>query len=197
MTNISVLHGSNGPSPFSWQSTEGWWGFRHPQSGLLALRDVVANSCRDGDDGAWSTFFVRVGDTQQTARVLPSTAGQATWVVMTEGCKPDALDCNDARGGLVNLDQSRARKDLGIYKLGLEKNLGHNASGDYGLDTLSLGLRSSPTLDSQVVVGIQTNRYRVGIIGLNQQPTNLSNFTHPYPSLLTTLRTQDMIPSLS
>ena len=116
---------------------------------------------------------------------------------MTEGCEPGTLDCDDARGGLVNLNQSSARQDLGIYDLGLEKNLGHNASGDYGLDTLSLGLQSSPTLDSQVVVGIQTNRYRVGIIGLNQQPTNLSNFTHPYPSLLTTLRTQDLIPSLS
>ena len=156
------------------------------------LRCWTANAHRDGNDGAWSSFFIRVGDPAQAVRVLPSTAGQATWVVMTEGCQPSAPECVDDRGGLVNLNQSSSRKDLGIYYLDLEKNLGHNPSGDYGLDKLALGegpTGGSPTLDSQVVVGIQTNRYRVGITGLNQQPTNISNFTHPYPSLLTTLRT--------
>ena len=119
---------------------------------------------------------------------------------MSEGCQLSALDCVNGRGGIVNLNLSSSRKDLGIFYLDLEKNLGHNASGDYGLDKLALGLGQgdgSPTLESQVVVGIQTNQYRVGIIGLNQQPTNVSNFTHPYPSLLTTLRTQNLIPSLS
>lgn len=119
---------------------------------------------------------------------------------MTEGCQPPSSACTDARGGLVNLNQSSSRQELGLYDLNLELNLGHNASGDYGLDTVALGLSAAtdgPTLDSQVVVGIQTNRYRVGMFGLNQQPTNVSNFTRPYPSFLTTLKTQDIIPSLS
>ena len=119
---------------------------------------------------------------------------------MTEGCQSATPACNDARGGLVNLNQSSTRQELGIYDLNLELNLGHNDSGGYGLDTVALGLSDAtggPTLDSQVVVGIQTNRYRVGVFGLNQQPTNVSNFTHPYPSFLTALKTQDLIPSLS
>lgn len=161
------------------------------------------DSChRDGDDGDWSTFYLRVGTPEQTVRVLPSTAGQASWVVMTGGCPPElpSPGCSDSRGALVDLNASTSRKELGLFGLNLELNFGRNESGDYGLDALALGLTPStggPTLNDQVVVGIETNLYRVGMFGLNQQPTNLSNFSNPHPSFLTTLKTQKSIPSLS
>ncbi|KAL8792394.1 MAG: hypothetical protein Q9195_005008 [Heterodermia aff. obscurata] len=168
--------GSSGP--ISWQPTTGW----------------------DGDDGDWSTFFLRVGSPEQTVRVLPSTAGQATWVVMNEGCQPFSPECSNARGDTVNLNQSSTRKEIGLFDLGLEKNFGRNESGDYGLDSLALGFTNSsggPTLDSQIVVGIETNHYRVGMFGLNQQPTNLSSYSNSYPSFLASLKAQNLIPSLS
>ena len=154
---------------------------------------------REGDDGAWSTFFLRVGEPEQVVRVLPSTAAPATWVVMDEGCQPASQECTDARGGLVNLNESTSRRDLGIFDLNLELNLGHNESGLYGLDTLALGANAangSPPLDSQVVVGIETNNYRFGILGLSDQPMNVSNFSHPYPSVLSTMKAQNIVTSL-
>jgi hypothetical protein len=40
----------------------------------------------EGNDGSWSTFVIRVGTPAQTFRVLPSTAGQETWVPAPEEC---------------------------------------------------------------------------------------------------------------
>ena len=141
-----------------------------------------------------------MGSPEQTVRVLPSTAGQATWVVMDGGCQPFSSECSNERGDTVNLNQSSSRKEIGLFDLGLELNFGRNESGDYGLDSLALGLSNTtggPALDSQVVVGIETNHYRVGMFGLNEQPTNLSSYTNSYPSFLTSLKTQNLIPSLS
>ncbi|KAL6716063.1 hypothetical protein ACLMJK_007025 [Lecanora helva] len=167
------------PSPISWQPSESW----------------------DGDDGAWSSFFLRVGTPGQAVRVLPSTAGSVTWAVIPEGCQPQSLACSDARGGLFNVNESSSWNELGIYTLGLEQNFaGHNESGLYGLDTIGLGASNAtngPVLDSQVVVGIETNHYRTGIFGLNNQPQNITNITNTYTSFLTSLRTKNLIPSLS
>ena len=52
------------PQPFSFSPSEIW----------------------EGNDGSWSTFIVRVGTPAQTFRVLPSTAGQETWVPAPEEC---------------------------------------------------------------------------------------------------------------
>lgn len=119
---------------------------------------------------------------------------------MNEGCQPFSSECSDARGNTVNLNQSVSRKEFGLFDLGLELNLGRNESGDYGLDSLALGLNNAtggPALDSQIVVGIETNHYRVGMFGLSQQPTNVSTYSNSYSSFLTSLKTQNLIPSLS
>ena len=132
--------------------------------------------------------------------MLPSTAGQATWVVMNQGCQPFSSECSNDRGSTVNLNQSTSRKEFGLFDLGLELNLGRNESGDYGLDSLALGSNNAtggPTLDSQIVVGIETNDYRVGMLGLNQQPIKLSSHSDSYSSFLTSLKTRNLIPSLS
>ena len=119
---------------------------------------------------------------------------------MDGGCQPFSSECSNERGDTVNLNESSSRKEIGLFDLGLELNFGRNESGDYGLDSLALGLSTAtggPMLDSQVVVGIETNRYRIGMFGLNQQPTNLSSFSDPYPSFLASLKAQNLIPSLS
>ena len=119
---------------------------------------------------------------------------------MNGGCQPFSSECSNDRGDTVSLNQSSSRKEIGLFDLGLELNFGRNETGDYGLDSLALGLGTTtggPTLDSQVVVGIETNRYRVGMFGLNQQPTNLSSYFNSYPSFLASLKAQNVIPSLS
>ena len=192
-----TMTGSKGPSPISWPPSQFWYNLQHNS---LPINRHAKSSERDGDDGLWSSFDLRVGDPEQVVRVLPSTAGYVTWVVMTTGCQPLSFACSSSRGGLFNLTQSSSRNDLGLYNLDLELNLGDNETGSYGVDKIALGLSNvtgGPTVDSQIVVGIETDYYRTGMFGLSPQPTNLTNFTEPHASFLTTLKTQNLIPSLS
>ena len=141
-----------------------------------------------------------MGTPEQIVRVLPSTAGSATWIVMPGGCESLSSQCADARGGLFNPNQSSSWKDLGPYTLALEQNLGHNESGAYGLDTISIGLTNAtggPTLSSQIIAGIETEHWYLGLIGLQQQPMNLTDFSQPHESFMSSLRARNFIPSLS
>lgn len=52
----------------------------------------------DGNDGAWSTFVIRVGTPAQLFRVLPSTSGTETWVPIPDNCKAGISWCGNARG---------------------------------------------------------------------------------------------------
>lgn len=79
-------------------------------------------------------------------------------------------------------------------------NLGYSDSATYGLDTVALGLSNatgSSQLESQVVAGFENLDYYVGLFGLSHQGTNFSDYTTPNATFLTTLKEQNMIPSLS
>ena len=169
---------------------------------------------RDGDDGNWSSFALRVGNPEQSVRVLISTADDNTKVIDPGGCPPGtqgitpSLTCSRSRGELFNASLSSTWLSKGIYSLGLENNLGYDSDGSYGLDTVALGVSNGtggPVLPGQVVGSLTENLFYTGLFGLNNQPTNFtdsqdsSNLTDtvPYPSFLTTLKNQSRIPSLS
>lgn len=108
--------------------------------------------------------------------------------------------CTASRGGLFNSSQSNSWVLRGDYPLGLERNLGYDDSGTFGLDTISLGFSNDnggPTLKSQVVTGIATEHYYVGRFGLSIQGTHFPTFNAAKPSYLTTLKSKGLIPSLS
>ncbi|KAL6715357.1 hypothetical protein ACLMJK_007623 [Lecanora helva] len=52
----------------------------------------------DGNDGAWSTFVIRVGTPPQLFRVLPSVNGLETWVPIPDQCAKGQAWCGNARG---------------------------------------------------------------------------------------------------
>ena len=52
----------------------------------------------DGNDGAWSTFVIRVGTPPQLFRVLPSTNGLETWLPLSDQCSQGIAWCGNARG---------------------------------------------------------------------------------------------------
>ena len=52
----------------------------------------------DGNDGAWSTFVIRVGTPYQFFRVLPSTNGQETLLPLSDQCGNGKAWCGNARG---------------------------------------------------------------------------------------------------
>ncbi|KAL8810372.1 MAG: hypothetical protein Q9200_002631 [Gallowayella weberi] len=166
------------PSPISWPPSQFW-----------------------ETDGGSSSFNLRVGTPPQVARVLVSTAGQATWVVSPLGCPPGvSTSCSDVRGWLYDSDKSRTWQELGNFSLGLETNLYPSDNATYGLDSVALGSTDNnggPNLTNQVVAAISGYEYVLGMFGLGQQPTNLSDFNQPIPSFLTSLYNQKLIPSLS
>ena len=109
--------------------------------------------------------------------------------------------CVDVRGGLYSFANSSSWTNKGFFELGPnEVNLGYNVSAEYGMDTVSLGFSNAtggPTLQGQVVAGYEKFRYYVGSFGLSNQPTNFSSLSDSHPSFLASLRSQDLIPSLS
>ncbi|KAI9682257.1 MAG: hypothetical protein M1817_000311 [Caeruleum heppii] len=155
----------------------------------------------DGSDGSWSSFSIRVGSPEQYLRVMPSTAGSATWVILTTGCDTNLRSsCAESRGALFNPNESTTWSDRGFFGLELNTNLNYSGSGSYGLETVGVGLADGPgmpLLEKQVVAGIIIEQYHLGVFGLNPQPTNFTTFNDPQPSFLTSLRGQNLIPSLS
>ncbi|KAF3395854.1 hypothetical protein F1880_006818, partial [Penicillium rolfsii] len=163
----------------------------------------------EGNDGPWSSFFLRVGTPPQSVRVLVSTASPESMVVLSGyGCSKSVFanaptDCAVSRGTLYNMNESSSWHELGLFSInqngvGLEANLGYDQRADFALEKLSIGL-TGPTLNNQTVAGIATSDpFYLGIFGLNPQPVNftsLGNFSSP--SFLTALKDEAIIPSLS
>lgn len=134
--------------------------------------------------------------------MLISTASQQTWVVIKNGCLLNDALCKDARGGIYYPENSTtwSQHEAGYYKLQLELNLVNNsANGLYGNDTIGLGLRGSggPTLKNQIIAGIGAEEYYLGLFGVNPKPTNFTTLDVGQVSYMTSLKDQNLIPSVS
>ncbi|EMD89485.1 hypothetical protein COCHEDRAFT_1108162 [Bipolaris maydis C5] len=171
----------------------------------------------EGDDGRWSTFVVRVGTPEQSFRVLPSTVSSETFLPMAGACKDDEhmstvglvrQDCAFSRGAEIyqgrtnngfQANLSSTWHEVGIYQTTNREELGYNASGLYGLDTLGLMIANSggPTLENQTIGAVVNPRLWVGRLGMDVKPSNFSDFANPQPSLIKTLHEEGYIPSLS
>lgn len=159
----------------------------------------------DGNDGPWSSFYLGIGSPAQYVKVLISTAGYQTWAVVPQGCiASDPPDCATLRGGQFIPSQSSTWKYNnasinGTFTLGLETNLDYSGNGNYGYDTMVLGYPGSngPSLQQQIIAGIATKEFYLGIFGLNPRSTNFSTFNDPVPSYMATLKNRFTIPSLS
>ncbi|KAI9701830.1 MAG: hypothetical protein M1836_001174 [Candelina mexicana] len=162
---------------------------------------IPASQYWEGNDGPWSSFQLRVGTPEQYPRVLVSTNGISTWVVLpSTGCGLNDTACAISRGTLFNPNTSSTWSDQGVYNLDRELNLDYTGNADYGLEKVGLGLDNAagPSLDSMVVAAFQDNvYYYMGLFGLSPLPTNFTTFNDPQPSFLTTLRKKNLIPSLS
>ncbi|KAK5161623.1 hypothetical protein LTR04_004020 [Oleoguttula sp. CCFEE 6159] len=72
-------------------------------------------------------------------------------------------------------------------------------NAQYGYDTVGLGGvgEGGPTLKNMTVGGLAVNDFYLGIFGVNPKPTNFTSFAEGSPSYITTLRDQNLIPSVS
>ena len=166
----------------------------------------------EGIDGKWNTFSLRVGTPYQVARVFVSTASQQTWVIAKRACMQsqtnDATnttvqvqnsDCYNSRGWTFDANRSTTWDPNGFYQLWIEKNLELSGNGEYGWDTVGLGLpgEEGPTLQNTTVGTLISSDFWLGHFGVNPKPTNFTNFTDPSPSYMSLLFEQNLIPSVS
>ncbi|KAH7363823.1 aspartic peptidase domain-containing protein [Rhexocercosporidium sp. MPI-PUGE-AT-0058] len=159
----------------------------------------------DGNDGPWSSFFLRVGSPPQTVRVLLSTASNQPLVVLPQGCySDDTSDCANSRGGLFQTNSSSTWTQNnvtaeGVFSLAIENNVGLSGEASYGTDTVAVGYVGSgaPALDGQNVGGITTKTLFMGVFGVNPAATNFSASSKPVQSYMANLKAQKQIPSLS
>lgn len=163
----------------------------------------------DGNDGKWSTFVIRVGTPEQNFRVLPAPSTGEFIIPVSEGCiEDDPPNCGNLRGAysfkgfassgfLVN--ESSTWSEIGLYDVGLQSNLNYSTNATYGLDNVGMMIQNSggPTLSSQVVAGIASKDFYLGLVGLSPKAANFSEFEHPQRSLITTLKDERKIPSTS
>jgi hypothetical protein len=87
----------------------------------------------------------------------------------------------------------------GIFALAIETNHNLTVNALYGNDTVALSYLGSeaPSLDEQLVGGIASKDLYMGMIGLNPASTNFTDYNNPIQSYISTLKSQDKIPSLS
>lgn len=182
------------PTPISVAPSQNWY--------LSAITDAVKyflTRSRDGDDGPWSSFTIQVGTPVQDVRVFVSNEISTTWVVVTEGCAVGDSTCEDGRGLLFNPNTSSTWSQYGFYGLGAEQNLGSTDSARYGNDTLGLGIQGSggPSLPDQVIGAFSADDFYLGFFGVNPASINFTQQEQGKASYMTTLKNQNLIPSLS
>ena len=163
----------------------------------------------DGNTGTWSSFFLRIGTPPQDFRVFPSTNGQQTLVPVPEGClASDTPNCGNLRGveafkGMTSngfqTNQSTTWIPNGLFTLDIEDGLNSTGNGEFGFDTVGLGIQNSngPTLTHQLVAGIATKDFYLGEFGLGPKPANLTSYDEPIPTYMSNLVDQRLIPSHS
>ncbi|KAK5705104.1 hypothetical protein LTR97_002219 [Elasticomyces elasticus] len=166
----------------------------------------------DGNDGLWNTFLVDVGTPPQQFRVLPSTAGQETWLPNPQGCttaNPDdpgycgylrgALPFNGANSSGFFNNESSSWDLIGLYTLDAqEAELGYTGNGLYGFDTVALNGTTTPFSENKsVVAGVADLDYWLGVFGLGPKAINFTTFNDPIPNYMRTLVDNNTIPSLS
>ena len=83
--------------------------------------------------------------------------------------------------------------------MGAEENLGSTSNARYGNDTVGLGIQGSggPSLPNQIVAAYSTDDFYLGFFGVNPDSTNFTQQEQGRASYMTTLKNQNLIPSLS
>ena len=172
---------------------------------------------RNGNDGRWSTFLVGAGSPLQFTNVLISTTATTPWFVLPQGCTSrDSSGCPNDRGGIYDPAKSTSWQAKGNYTLEYEENLGYTGNGQYGFETITLGIEgSSPNLTNQLITGIASKDFYIPTwgteprssfiawntadreTGVRPAPTNLSSFSNPIPSWVSGLKDGGYAASLS
>lgn len=108
-------------------------------------------------------------------------------------------DCADSRGYIFYTNESSTWDYKGLYSLWIEQNLDYAGNAYFGFDTVGLGGigEGGPTVKNMTVGQFAVEDFWLGVLGLNPKPTNWSSFLDWSPSYMTTLKEENLIPSVS
>lgn len=185
--SMTFAQNSSIPKPFSFSNSQIW----------------------DGNDGKWSSFFVRIGTPEQSFRVLPASRHGEIIIPIDEGCRKIGIPkCGDLRGAFpfqgkdsmgFMTNETKSWHNIGLYGMDIRPEIGFDANALYGLDTVGLQVANSggPTMDNMVVAAVAVPTVFVGQFGLSPKPSNFSQLDHPQPSYIQTLKDKKEIPSVS
>ncbi|KAF4537191.1 Peptidase aspartic protein [Lasiodiplodia theobromae] len=161
----------------------------------------------DGIDGNWSTFRMSIGTYPQNFRVLISTRGSNPWVPLAENCQNQDSDCGNLRGveqfnnrpsSGFRKNESSTWKNLGMYSLSLEEDLGYQGNGFFGDDTVRLGYdgdNGALVQNNSLVVGTFSDHYYMGLLGVSSTQTKVGS--EDTVSFIDSLKNDRQIPSSS
>ncbi|KAK1988582.1 eukaryotic aspartyl protease [Colletotrichum cereale] len=151
-----------------------------------------------GVDGNWSAIELQVGTPGQTVNVLASTSLSEFWVIGAGGCAASDPLCNNARGDVFNMADSKSWNSLGAWQLGLSY-LDRGGDGDYGLETLSAtpfkGI-GGLSMDNIITASINSTSYYLGFLGLGVTKGSFGNQVAESP-LSQAVKKYGRIPSYS
>jgi hypothetical protein len=165
---------------------------------------------------------VQVGDgpQPQVLRLFPSTSLPEAYLIHPGGCAKisditfNGMSCEDSRGGLFKSNLSTSYVNISVYDV--SANAAFHTFGftklpaHIGRDFFELNLPktvvntvnpSSGRLDNLIVAGIKDLNYTwLGMLGLDARESyfsGLGGFSTPQDTLLTRLKRNGLIPSLS
>jgi hypothetical protein len=171
------------------------------RANLPAPLSITPSENWEGIDGIWNTFTLRIGSPAQVVRVLVSTTSQQVWTIDSQACASasDFNSCAQSRGGLFQSNKSKTWQEDGIYELFIEKNLNLSGASVFGFDDVGLGYvgQNGPVLQHQIVGSVAVNSFWFGHLGLQPKTTNFTDLAQNIPSYMSTLRSKNMIPSVS
>lgn len=138
-----------------------------------------------------------------------STTCPQPWAIDPLACTITDPNCSYRRGNRFYKNASSTWQDKGLYELDEELNLGYTGNGNFGLDSITLGYPGSPssiTISHQLLATVAAEDFYVATWGIAPRATNLTRpgqnsvtfaADDAYPSLLSTLKQEAKIPSIS
>ncbi|KAH8603051.1 aspartic peptidase domain-containing protein [Bisporella sp. PMI_857] len=166
---------------------------------VIPLAVVVPPSGNwEGNDGLWSTFSIQIGSPAQKVNALVSTASNQQLVVSAGACSTgSSTTCKTAPASTFDPKSSSTwiRNNGTAQVLATDLN---STEVLYGTDTIALSGISSLSSPNQLL-GITPNNLSFNSLGLNPSSSNFSSsgFSLSYESYISSLKSQNKIPSLS
>lgn len=158
-----------------------------------------------GNSGPWPTFSIGIGHPAQFVEVIAATSKSNVWPVLANQCPQQVSDCELFSGGFYDSGRSDTfepiRDETSTFELPFipESPLGYNGTTRPGADFVGLGPSGQVTtpLRQQALTPF-SNTYPFiapGLLGLSDQPFNVTESARLFPSPLGMLNESKSIPS--